>query len=276
MYLTAQQIHAAMAGIVEAPGYPLLQHYKDDFYKHDLQNLVNCWSVNARAIWVVTPNGTHLNFVGHHPRQIDEVDATLHTGYANFEIYLLQAKGITRITSERALAEAKKLDFHLKPGGHVTDALGNTVAYMSITPTGSICRRTTNVHFEPGIAFTGSPTQLVALRNIAIQASISEVQTLFMAVERITVGDALWTKTGLVKVQCEPDDQTKSVIFSSAEFENEAKGFYSQRKKSWSTLHNASLYEAQNARVPSPIGSRVISLKEARFIVAQSQLCTTQ
>ena len=97
-----------------------------------------------------------------------------------------------------------------------------------------------------------------------------------MAVERITVGDALWTEAGLVKVQCKPDDQTKSVIFSSAEFENEAKGFYNQRRNCWCTLPNATPFESHNARISSPIGSKVISLKDARFLVAQNELCPAQ
>ena len=276
MFITAQQIFAAMSAIVEAPGYPLLQSYKDDFYKHDLESLQSNWSAQARAIWVVTPNGTHLNFIGHHQRQVEEVSASVHCGYANIEIFSLSLSCIKRITAAEAIAEAKKLDFLTHNGAHVTDALGNTIAQMRITPTGNSCRRQTTVHYDPGLAFTGSPSQLVALRNIAIQASIVEVQTLFVAVERITIGDALWTETGLVQVQCQPDDQTKSVIFSSAEFENGAKGFYNQRRNCWSTLPNATQFDSHNARISSPIGSKVISLKDARFLVAQSQLCPAQ
>lgn len=276
MFITAQQIFAAMSAIVEAPGYPLLQSYKSDFYKLDLESLKRNWSAQARAIWVVTPNGTHLTFIGHHPRQVEDVDASVHCGYSNIDVFSLSPSGIKRITAAQAIDEAKKLDFKLKNGAEVTDALGNTVAYMRITQTGNSCRRRTTVHYEPGLAFTGSPSQLVALGNIAIQASIAEVQTLFVAVERITVGDAIWTETGLVKVQCKPDDQTKSVIFSPAEFENEAKGFYNQRRNCWCTLPNATPYESHNARISSPIGSEVISLKDARFMVAQKELCPAQ
>ena len=276
MFITAQQIFAAMSAIVEAQGYPLLQSYKDDFYKRDLESLKCNWSAQARAIWVVTPNGTHLNFIGHHMRQVDEVSASVHSGYANVDIFSLTPSGIKRITAAQAIDEAKKLDFKIKHGEEITDSLGNTIAYMRISQTGNSCRRRTTVHYEPGLAFAGSPSQLVALGNIAIQASIEEVQTLFVAVERITVGDALWTEAGLVKVQCKPDDQTKSVIFSSAEFENEAKGFYNQRRNCWCTLPNATPFESHNARISSPIGSKVISLKDARFLVAQNELCPTQ
>lgn len=276
MFITAQQIFAAMSAIVEAPGYPLLQSYKDDFYKHDLESLKCNWSAKARAIWVVTPNGTHLNFIGHHKRQVDQVDASVHSGYANVDIFCLTPTGIKRVTAAQAIEEAKQLDFHIKNGAEVTDSLGNTIAYMRISQTGNSCRRLTTVHYEPGLAFTGSPSQLAALGSIAMQASIEEVQTLFVAVERITVGDALWTETGLVKVQCKPDDQTKSVIFSPAEFENEAKGFYTQRRNCWCTLPNATPFESHNARTSSPIGSKVISLKDARFLVAQNELCPAQ
>ena len=108
MFITAQQIFAAMAAIVEAPGYPLLQSYKDDFYKRDLESLKCNWSAKARAIWVITPNGTHLNFIGHHLRQAEEVTASVHCGYANIDIFSLAPTGIKRITAAQAVEEAKK------------------------------------------------------------------------------------------------------------------------------------------------------------------------
>ena len=114
MTTAAKTIFESMKRIVEAPGYPLLQSYKDDFYKHDLSLLLQRWSSKSRAIWVVTPNGTHLNFIGHHAKQIESVEASLTTGYANIEIYLLSGKGVTAISRERALAEARHLDFFVK------------------------------------------------------------------------------------------------------------------------------------------------------------------
>ena len=271
MLNTPEQIFSAMAEIVEAPGYPLLQHYKQDFYTHDKQ-LLQSWHSDAKAIWVVTPNGTHLQFIGNHERQVEKVNAIVDTLYQHVDIFFLKPTGITRITKMQAVEEAKKLKFNVSPGGHVTNSHGALVATMSIHQIGDLRRRNTNVHYEPGIAFTGSSSQLAALRDIAIEASICEVQTLFMAVERITVGDSLWTKKGLVKVQCNPDDQFKSVVFSKAELMNGAKGFYSKQQR-WTTLQNAAQFESQNARIQLPIGSQIITLKEARFIVAQEESC---
>ena len=139
MTTTAKTIFESMKRIVEAPGYPLLRSYKDDFYKHDLSLLLQRWSSKARAIWVVTPNGTHLNFIGHHAKQIESVEASLSTGYANFEIYLLCEKGVTAISRERALAEARHLDFFVK-GKSLLNEAGEKLATFEIEPCGQAYR----------------------------------------------------------------------------------------------------------------------------------------
>lgn len=270
MHITASQMHAAMAAIVEAPDYPLLQSYKQDFYKHDLESLRLNWTAQSRAIWVVTPNGTHLCFVGHHEHQIDHVDAAVHSGYEHIEIYLLRPSGIKRITRGQALDEARKLDFRVKAGGHVTDALGNTVAYMSLGKGGDIRRRTTTVHFDPGLNYTGSPSHVAALRNIALHESIRAVQTLFVSIQRITIGDALLTANGLINVPHQ-DNGLMYVLFSAAEFENDGKGFFSKRRN-WGKLTSASLLPAASAWVGVPTGTEVITLREAHLRIVERQV----
>ncbi len=273
MYKTADDIFRAMCAIVEAPGYPLLKHYKDDLYTIDRELLASNWCEASRAIWVVTPNGTHLSFVGHHARQIDDVKAMIYCGYSQIEIYRLHARGIQRITAEQALEDAKKLDFQLKVN-EVTDALGNTIAHMSSSQIGFMHNTKKRVHFEPGIAFTGSHSQLLALRIIANQASIVEARSLFVAVDFITVGDAILTKTGLFSVPCNQGDKTKCVIYNPKEFENDAQGFLSFN--GWSTLSNATHMDEHNARMIHTYGSTVVSLYEARLILAQHQLASSQ
>lgn len=258
MHTTAAQIFDAMRQIVEAPGYPLLTSYKDDFYKHDHRCLLEGWGAKSRAIWVVTPNGTHFTFIGQHVRQLESVDAFVHCGYSQIEIYLLRPSGIKRITRSEALTEAKIFDFTLNKN-EVIDAHGGSIAKMSIHTIGPLSRRT-NVHFDPGIAYTGSLSQLVALRNIAIEGSIHELQTLFTAVERITVGDSLLTDKGLIAVATQPSDQLRYVIHSP-------KGFFS-KKRGWSCLSNADQFSDRHNTGINIADASVVTLREARFIVA--------
>lgn len=270
MFITANQIHAAMAAIVEAPGYPLLQAYKQDFYEYDLETLQQGWNVQSRAIWVVTPNGTHLNFVGQHERQVEEVSASVSCGYSQLDIFLLQPKGIKRITRSQAIDEAKRLEYKVKAGGHITDALGNTIAYMSVHRMSDPRFQCTQVHFEPGLAYTASPSQLAALRSIALHESIAMVQTLFVRVQRVTVGDALLTATGLVQVPRQDDDFNKSVIFCEQQFNEDGKGFHDKRR-GWTTLALATVLDTPSARIALPQGQSMLTLREARLRVALHQ-----
>ena len=192
MTTTAKTIFESMKRIVEAPGYPLLQSYKDDFYKHDLSLLLQRWSSKSRAIWVVTPNGTHLNFIGHHAKQIESVEASLSTGYANFEIYLLSEKGVTAISRERALTEARHLDFLVK-GQSLLDKAGEKLATFEIEPFGPKHRNRTCVHFTsvPGINKNGLLPS--ALMEIAIQETIVACSSLFSGAELVTLdGEAIF------------------------------------------------------------------------------------
>lgn len=192
MTTAAQTIFESMKRIVEAPGYPLLQSYKDDFYKHDLAQLLRGWSSKSRAIWVVTPNGTYLNFVGHHAKQIESVEASLSTGYANFEIYLLSEKGVTAISRERALDEARRLDFLVK-GHSLLNQAGEKLATFEIEPCGQAYRNRTCVHFTSGPAIRKDAFVLSALIEIAIQETILACSSLFSGVALVTLdGDVVF------------------------------------------------------------------------------------
>lgn len=267
MYSTANQIFSAMASIVEAPDYPLLKCYRNDFYEHDLAALQRNWSDQARAIWVVTPNGTHLNFIGRHERQIEEVQASVSCGYSQIDIFLLQPCGIKKITKNQAIDEARRLDYQTKADGRITDAADNLVAYMAIQRISNSRFPCTQVHFRPGSSYTASTSQLAALRDIAIQESIKITGTLFVSVQRVTVGDALLTATGLVQVPRQDDDFNKSVIFCEQQFKEDGQGFHNKRR-GWTTLALATVLDTPSARIALPQGQSMLTLREARLQVA--------
>lgn len=272
MYKTASQIYEAIRAIVESDGYELLKNYKEDFYTHDRVGLDTYWSESSRAIWVVTPNGTHLNFVGHHKKQIDAVQASVSTGYSSTEVYLLNPeKGVVRITDKQATEEAKRLDYHLS-GNMILGKDGGVLAYMSMDESRAI-RNTARVHFEPAESYTGSKGQLSALNSIALYETIDRFQTLFVRVERITVGDALLLPKGLVYVPNENDDFKRSVIFNRAEFEPSGKGFRGVRGN-WTSLSKACLLDRAGAMaVTLGAGQEMIPVREARFRLALREHC---
>lgn len=49
-----------MREVVETPGYPLLQHYKQDFYKYDRQQLLDTFIPDMTYLWVVREMDTLL------------------------------------------------------------------------------------------------------------------------------------------------------------------------------------------------------------------------
>jgi hypothetical protein len=230
-------IFSAMRQIVEAPGYPLLQSYKDDFYKHDLEQLHKLWHTWARAIWVVTPNGTHLSFIGQHRKQIESVEAIVNTWYRDVEIYLLSDKGVTRITRERALQLAKDLDFKVQDGC-VFGRTGDKLADMRIEP---CCKRNRfRVQFTSHPSLAKSAGSLAALAEIALNEVIDFNGSLFAGVSLITLDDDVIVGSTLVRV--EPPPQARQyVLCRSQKVDDSTETRVLDRKNDWS----ANLAKAQ-------------------------------
>lgn len=207
MQSKAPAIFNAMRQIVEAPGYPLLQSYKADFYKHDLEQLQKLWHSGARAVWVVTPNGTHLSFIGQHRKQIESVDAIVNTGYRDAEIYLLSDKGVKRINREIALEQARDLDYKVHDGS-VFGRAGEKLAEMRIEP----CRKRNRVrvHFSSHLPLSRSAGTLAALSEIGLNEAIALNGSLFVAVSIITLDSDVIMGASLVPV--DPPPQARSFV----------------------------------------------------------------
>lgn len=113
--LTAAQIVAAMKSIVEAPNYPFLKAYKDDFYKHDIATIEQGSGECYEYLWVVSLNGTHLTRIGIHERQNDWAKATLESSVtqssAGADIYRISSSGLRKVTYSQALDALKDYDY---------------------------------------------------------------------------------------------------------------------------------------------------------------------
>lgn len=116
--VTPKQMHGAMGDIVNAPGYPLLTHYRVDFEKHDLAYLEAAWHDDARMLWVVRDSGTHLIPLGVHPRMAREAAAVFGMAGAQ-DYFLLSNRGVAPIDLARAKQEVASLQWSIGKDGRI-------------------------------------------------------------------------------------------------------------------------------------------------------------
>lgn len=111
-------MHDAMGAIVNAPGYPLLTHYRVDFEKYDLTYLEAAWHEESRMLWVVRDSGTHLIPLGVHPRLTEQASAVFAMSGAQ-DYFLLSNKGIRRIDLAHAKGEVSRFHWRLDRDGGI-------------------------------------------------------------------------------------------------------------------------------------------------------------
>ena len=269
MTTTAQSIFEAMKRIVEAPGYPLLQAYKDDFYKRDLEQLVARWNPKSRAIWVVTPNGTHLNFIGHHPKQIEGVQAAVDSGYRDIEIYLLSAKGATPVTRERAISEAQNLDFKVKDHC-VFNKAGDKLAMFEIEPYGQMYRNRACVHFTSASPTSKDAFVLSALVEIAIQENIIACSSLFSGVTMITLDHDVVVGSCLVPVKTHRNEH-QFVVCRIQKGDNEPGFSVLDRGNAWaSSIEKAQLFDAKPRQFADQTSFVLTKLRAAQHLAQEA------
>lgn len=118
-----------MRGIVEAPGYPLLQHYKQDFYKFDREQLRATYAPEMTYLWIVREMGTHLFPLYIDPSVTNDAKAALHSWSHGQELYLVGPKGVVDIDLPNALAELGKFDYSVN--AHSVMKRGGTLATIT-------------------------------------------------------------------------------------------------------------------------------------------------
>ena len=106
-------ILGAMRAILEAPGYPLLKGYKDDFYVHDTRQIRDSWTDAVQLLWIVREYGTHLAHIGVHSKLNEYASAALSTAVSSgspYEIYHLSTKGVRKLTLEEMNALLRQME----------------------------------------------------------------------------------------------------------------------------------------------------------------------
>lgn len=181
----------AMRKIVEAPGYPYLQHYKVDFEKYDREILQAQWAPGNRYLWVVRTMGTHLGRLGVHPKLDEMLIAALDTE-SQKAIYLVEGTSVKEVTLAKARDLLKHLDYRVV-GGVVHRGHGEASGIASFKVTLHPWRGDERPYGSVG--FSGKPADqltlgdLVALAQIASAEVVREAQSLMMPVKAVTYND---------------------------------------------------------------------------------------
>jgi hypothetical protein len=182
----ARTVFEAMRAIVEAPG-SILKHYKQDFYKYDARYLARTHALGLH-VWILRDSGTHLVRIGVHERMNLELDAALHAGREECEIYLIDPErvSIKPITEARVRDLMKSFEYQTN-NGNVTKA-GQCIAWLDVRitpwsdgkpPQGIVKIETMSQRLSKG--------DLIALRQIAECEVIAATQSLFTGTKECTI-----------------------------------------------------------------------------------------
>lgn len=167
-----------MREVVEAPGYPLLQHYKQDFYKYDRQQLLDTFTPDMTYLWVVREMGTHLYPLYIDPRITNEAHAALSIQSSGQDLYLVGPKGLKQIERQRALDELKHYDY--KVGLQGVFKMGRLLAEIDVRVVWQNSRLKGEVEYRSEVPIVSlTQRDRVALQRIALGQVINKSDSLF-------------------------------------------------------------------------------------------------
>lgn len=184
--MTHDQIFSLMEAFIASVKGRLLTGYPNDFFVHDREYLQANWNSASRMIWVVTPNGTHLNEIGLHSKQNSFADATLHTGYRDQAIFLVDNRGLHPVSKETAAEACKQLDYAID-GNLVKDRTGQSVAAFSLKAERRQGRQGGTVEFTLSGAQRLSCELRHALNAIAISEMVRHYGSWFCHVDEVVI-----------------------------------------------------------------------------------------
>jgi hypothetical protein len=180
-----ERIFEAMRNWVEQPD-SRLQHYKQDFYKHDRAYLQRTY-VTGTYGWIVRESGTHLVQLERHPRMNEELDAALHLG-PKCDCYLIDAHSFhVRPISVQELREHMSRYVYVSRPNSVAKN-GCTIALMEVSMASSS-------HGKP-------PQGVVQFRSVGALLSHADLVALAQigACEVIQISHSLFTGTQSIQL----------------------------------------------------------------------------
>lgn len=163
MVMKMRNISSAVATLVNSSN-SLSQHQKAQALAVDLEHARFYESAGTRAVYCLGQQGTYLQFVGAHPKQAADLASYLKKADADTRFYLITCNGHESIKRDQVEVAASHRTYHVV-GNKVLDYAGECIATgiaVTVDPSGAM------VEFEAAHAFTSTPSNLSALRQIAL------------------------------------------------------------------------------------------------------------
>lgn len=174
-----------MRSVVEAPGYPLLTHYKQDFYKHDRQALIEMFAPGMAFLWIVRAYGTHLTPLYIDRRYSAESLAALKLD-GEARTYLVSGTGVHQVTYDKAKSELARFDYEVR-NGFVVKKDGANLGRIDCAIRHTQKGQTAAILFSGDRALESlSARDIIALKRIALAQAIERSQSLFTRVEEVS------------------------------------------------------------------------------------------
>lgn len=182
-----RNISSAVTSLVNSSDV-LTEHQKRHALTVDVDHARFFESAGSRAIYCVGDHGTYLQFLGAHPKQAADLAGYLANAGEDTRCYLITGSGCELIKRDQVALAASHRAYHLV-GLNVIDSTGDCIA-SSIAI--RVDRSGATVEFEAGLAFAATPTNLSALRQIALyEAQVfstgCEVHTLKIGLSNVTI-----------------------------------------------------------------------------------------
>ncbi len=191
-----------MRSVVEEPGYPLLTHYKQDFYKHDRQALIEMFAPGMAFLWIVRAYGTHLTPLYIDGRYSAESLAALKMD-GEARTYLVSEVGVHQVTHEKAKSELARFDYEVR-NGFVMTKVGANLGSIDLTIRHTQKGQTAAILFSSDRALESlSARDVIALQRIALAQAIERSQSLFTRVGEVSYnGQSIMTQRAEVQEVC--------------------------------------------------------------------------
>jgi len=174
-----------MRAVIEAPGFPLLVAYKNDFYKHDRHELRRTFSDEITYLWIVRDSGTHLYPLHIDKRVCQEADAALGMDGPR-KLYLVTPTSVQEIDLARAKTLMSTFNYEVKNGFVMKN---KSTSLASVMPTsewvkGQLKSRVTfgSDHKKEQLTHLDR----IALRRIAVHEVINLTGSIFTPVISVT------------------------------------------------------------------------------------------
>lgn len=181
--MSADSIYAAMCKVVTANASPYLKHYPDDLHIHDRRFLSETESPNAEYLWSVTEYGSHICFLGAHPKDHEFGSAIISNGRTSGRDHALfhaSNRGLVSISEEHAQGILKRFRYNTTSRHVFISNSREPIAAHSVTfSTGKNYQPVGNVAFSSPAEKPISLDDLVALKRIAACLVVSASQSLF-------------------------------------------------------------------------------------------------